>query len=199
MNAQCVRLLNTMWVMVYDLRNNDIHIWLVHVLCVIAPCCRFLHLSAGDLQRFLCRWFAWSSTLLLSLSFTQRAVVKSVPTSHLHDWTPPQCDLTNQTWQQELCFWCNTIAEIIDCQLILFSPFATPPICSWLNATTCKYDRLRVIECWEWVGGRVLIHYILMLLYAYRHPAGHTRANMHTQFTVTNHDKPNSLTVSYTT
>ena len=73
------------WVMVYDLHNNDIYIWIVCVPCVIAPCCGFVHFPAWDLQGFLCRWFAWSSTLLLSRSFPQRVVVKSVPTSHL-DW-----------------------------------------------------------------------------------------------------------------
>lgn len=123
--------------MVYDLYNNEIPIWIVHVLCVIAPCCRSVHLSDCDLLRFLCRWFAWSSKLLLSLSFTQRAVVKSVSTSLLHDWT------SYATWQikqgsRDHVFWCNTVAEIIDCQTILFSPFVAPPICSQLNATTCK-------------------------------------------------------------
>lgn len=186
LNAQYLHLVNSMWVMVYDLYNNDTHIWIVHVLCVIAPCCRSVHLSDCDLQRFLCRWFAWSSTLLLSLSFTQRAVVKSVPTSPLHDWTSSAV-LTNQTRQQKSC---NTIAQIIDCQLILFSPFVAPPICSWLNATTCRCDWLCVID---WVGGRVLIHYKLMLLYAYYAAAGHTQANMHSQYNVINHyDEPNT-------
>lgn len=146
--------------------------------CVLLLLVAALCTSHTDLQRFLCRWFAWSSTLLLSLSFTQRAVVKSVPTPHLHDCNL-QCNLTNQTWQQTSCLWCNTIAAIIDCQMILFSPFATPLICSRLNAATCKCDRIRVIECWEWVGGRVLIHYKLLLLYECYHPAGHTQANMH--------------------
>ena len=50
--------------------------------------------------------------------------------------------------------------------MLLFSPFAPPPICSRLNAATCKCNRLRVIECRRRRGGRALIHYKLMLLYA---------------------------------
>lgn len=86
-NVQYPHLAVTTLVMVYDMCNNDIHISIVHVLCVIAACCRSVHISHCDIQRFLCRWFAWSLTLLMSLPFTQRAVVKAVTTSHLNDWT----------------------------------------------------------------------------------------------------------------
>lgn len=116
--------------MVYDLSNNDIHNWAVHLLCDIAPCCRSVHLSLGGL------WFtAFSFAGDLHGSRRYRrlfhplraSVVKSVFTSPFHDWTSGlRRDQANQTHWQKYFFWRSANVEIIDCQMILFSSFAAP-------------------------------------------------------------------------
>lgn len=143
-------MVNNVWVMVYDSYNNDIHSWIVHVLCVIAHCCHSVNLLDCDLQCFVCRWFAWLPTLLLSLSFSQRTVVKSVPTSHLHDWT------SISTWQIKLGST-NNVFDVTQLQKWL-SDYIFQPICCPSNLLqTQSYNMQMQSALCDWLLELVLV------------------------------------------